>query len=98
MALTEDDVERVALLARLQLQPDELASMARELSQVLDHMKMLNDLDTTAVSPTFHVRPPENPWRADVASPSLPVAEALKNAPEPAAQQFRVPRIVEEGA
>lgn len=98
MALTRDEVARVALLARLRLEPGELDNMARDLSQVLEHMKTLNDLDTTAVLPTFHVRPPENPWRADIEAKGLSADDALKNAPEPVESQFRVPRIVEEGA
>ena len=95
MALTKDDVAQVALLTRLDLTDDEAARTARQLSSVLDYIAKLNELNTDDTEPMFHPMPLQNVFREDEPSPSLPVAEALKNAPERLGDSFRVPRVIE---
>jgi aspartyl-tRNA(Asn)/glutamyl-tRNA(Gln) amidotransferase subunit C len=96
MALTRQEVQHVALLARLALTPQELDRMTEELSQVLEHVAVLNQADTERVAPTYHINPPADPWRPDVLKPGLTQREALMNAPEARDGQVRVPRILEE--
>jgi aspartyl-tRNA(Asn)/glutamyl-tRNA(Gln) amidotransferase subunit C len=96
MPLTRDEVRHVALLARLQLTPDELDRMTHDLEQVLDHVAVLNQAPVADVPPTYSVNPPPEAWRADVPVSGLSQAEALANAPEARDGQFRVPRILEE--
>ncbi|MCL8207912.1 MAG: Asp-tRNA(Asn)/Glu-tRNA(Gln) amidotransferase subunit GatC [Actinomycetia bacterium] len=96
LALTRDDARHVALLARLGVSEPELEALARELSQVLEHVAVLDELDTEDVPPTFHVMPPKDPWRADVEQPGLAPDQVWMNAPDARDGQFRVPRIVGE--
>jgi aspartyl-tRNA(Asn)/glutamyl-tRNA(Gln) amidotransferase subunit C len=96
MALTQAEVEHVARLARLRLSPDELETMRRQLSQILDHFAMLSELDVSGVPPTAQVTGLTNVARADEVRPSLPRAEALANAPDQAEGMFRVRAIFEE--
>ena len=95
MRLTLEQVEHIALLARLELSDEEKEREAGELSQILNHFEQLRALDTTDVPPTEHVFPVVNVLRADSPRPSLPREAALANAPESAGGMFQVPRVVE---
>ena len=96
MKVTKQDVEKVALLARLHVTEDEKEMFAKQLSQVLTHVEQLNGYETAGVEPTTTVMGQVNVFRDDVARPSLPVEKALANAPEPEGDGFGVPRIIEE--
>ena len=90
--LSRDQVLHVAKLARLELTEEEIERFASELSKVLDHIEMINQLgDLADVPPTSHVITVENALRADEPWPSLPVEVALASAPDPVAGGFRVP-------
>lgn len=94
--LSRAEVEHVAHLARLQLSPDEVEAFTRQLDKILEHMQVLNELDTTDVPPTYHVLPGlTNVFREDVPGPSLPREEVLANAPASADGAFLVPRVIE---
>lgn len=95
MSLTPEEVDHIALLARLDLSVAERERAGRELSQILDHFQQLNELDTTDVEPTSHVFPVVNVLREDLTRPSLPRTDVLLNAPEQADGMFQVPRVVE---
>ncbi len=95
MSLTPEEVDHIALLARLDLSAAERERAGRELSQILDHFQQLNELDTTDVEPTSHVFPVVNVLREDLTRPSLPRNDVLLNAPEQADGMFQVPRVVE---
>ena len=90
--LSRDQVLHVARLARLELTEEEIERFASELSKVLDHIEMINQLgDLADVPPTTGVIDVENVMRADEPWPSLPVEVALESAPDPAGGGFRVP-------
>ncbi len=95
MRLSSEEIDHIALLARLELSPVERERAATELSQILDHFEQLKQLDTENVAPTSHVFPVTNVLRRDEVRPSLPLDAVLQNAPESAAGQFQVPRVVE---
>jgi aspartyl-tRNA(Asn)/glutamyl-tRNA(Gln) amidotransferase subunit C len=90
--LSRDQVLHVAKLARLELSEEEIERFASELSKVLDHIEMINQLgDLADVPPTSHVINVENALRADEPRPSIPVEVALESAPDAALGGFRVP-------
>ncbi len=93
----EIDVEHVAKLARLALTEDERAALATQLGQILEHAARVGEVAAADVPPTASPIPRVNVLRDDVAEPSLPVEEALRNAPERDGDRFRVPRIAETG-
>ena len=95
MAVSLDDVRKVAHLAKLELSEEEEARIAEDLGQMLDYMAALNELDTDNVLPTAHVLPISNVFREDTVMPSLPQAEALANAPSSGHGHFRVPKVIE---
>lgn len=88
------DVEHVALLARLELTGQEKEVYAKQLSDILEHARRLQDLDTTDIQPTAHVLPLQNVFRADDTGDHLPVEKVLANAPEKQEHFFKVPKIV----
>lgn len=96
MSLTLEDVEHVARLARLRLSPAELEKMRDQLSNILDHFQMLQQIDVSAVPPTAQVTDLINVMRADEVRPSLTREQALANAPEQQDGMFRVRAIFEE--
>jgi aspartyl-tRNA(Asn)/glutamyl-tRNA(Gln) amidotransferase subunit C len=89
--LDRSEVLHVARLARLQLSDQEVESMSRELSNVLDHIEKIGELDLEGVEPTSHVIDLENVLRTDEPRPSLPRERALGSAPDATEQGFRVP-------
>jgi aspartyl-tRNA(Asn)/glutamyl-tRNA(Gln) amidotransferase subunit C len=94
-ALSQQDVKRIADLARLELTPEELALFTQQLSDILVYVEQIQALDTSGVPPTSHVlnRPLD---REDRPAPTLPRAVALANAPDaaPEAGLFKVPRVM----
>lgn len=97
MALTLDEVRRVAALARLRLSAEEERLFAGQLSAILDHVKELEALDLTGVPPMTHALAEGEAvtLRPDQPSPGLTTAEALANAPAREGTCFKVPRIIE---
>jgi aspartyl-tRNA(Asn)/glutamyl-tRNA(Gln) amidotransferase subunit C len=82
MALTPDEVRWVAHLARLDLSDAELATMTRQLAAIVGYVDQLQQIDTEGVEPLAHALPISNVFRDDEPAPSLPVDEALANAPD----------------
>jgi aspartyl-tRNA(Asn)/glutamyl-tRNA(Gln) amidotransferase subunit C len=81
MSLTIAEVEHVANLARLGLTEDETELMRDQLSSILEHIAVLQEIDTDRISPTAQVNALTNVLRDDEVRPSLTQAEALANAP-----------------
>ncbi len=95
MAVTIDDVRRVAALARLELSEGEQQRLTTELSRILDYMEKLNELDTDGVEPTAHVTPDTSVFRADKSERFTAIPELLSQAPDLRDGYFRVPRIID---
>jgi len=96
MAITREDVEHVAYLARLGLDEAEKARLQQQLSDILQTMQVLAQLDTDHIPPTAQVIPLTDVMRDDVVRPSWPVEELLKNAPAREGDYFLVPAVFDE--
>lgn len=108
MKVTEKDVAYVADLANLELTDQERQRMLKDLNSILDYIDRLNELDTSAVPPMAQisakfgqadVKPGDGiapAWREDIPRPSLPHADAMKNAPETDGDFFKVPKVIEK--
>ncbi len=93
-ALTRTEVEQIALLARLHLEPDEVERMQGELAAILDHFGALAAVDTSDVPAMTHAVPMDLRLRPDEVAPSLPADEALRGAPARTDDLFVVPSII----
>ena len=94
-ALTLEQVRHVAKLARLQLSGSEEQKTLGQLQQILDAVATLEELDTSAVPPTYQVNLTAGLSRADEIEAPLPVEKALANAPQRVGSHFAVPKILE---
>ncbi len=95
MALTIDEVAKVAVLARLRLSDDELALFTGQLNSIVDMMAELQEPDTRGVEPLAHGVEVRNVFRDDVLGPALPREQALANAPKRNDEGFLVPAVLE---
>ena len=95
MTLTLKEVDQIALLARLELTEEERKRYQKQLSNILDHIAQLQKLDTSSVDSTSAGKPNKARLRADEPRQGLCVRQALENAPDTQADQFRVPPVME---
>jgi aspartyl-tRNA(Asn)/glutamyl-tRNA(Gln) amidotransferase subunit C len=94
MALTADDVMNVANLARLSLEPNEIAELTDKLGQIISLVEQLEEVDTENVEPMVHAFDLHNVLAPDVCGQSLSRTEALQNAPASDSECFRVPAVL----
>ena len=96
MALSRDDVQNIASLARLELNEDEITIYQEQLSAILAYVERLEQLDLEAVPPTSTVLSLKNVLREDAAEASLPVEDVLFNAPQRTGNQFKIQAVLDE--
>ena len=94
MKITEEEVQRVARLARLDLSSGEVSRMTGQLDAILSYVAKLDELDTTGVPATTHTQDVVNAFRDDIVQPSLNRERALANGPEQNGESFVVPRVI----
>ena len=95
MTLTLQEVEHIALLARLELTQEEKERYQQQLSDILDHVAQLQALDTSQIQAASVVQPPMARLREDEALQGLTTEQALQNAPAADKDQFRVPPVLD---
>jgi len=95
LSLSIDQVRWIAHLARLELKPEELESSASQLSAILNHINELQKVNTDSVEPMAHALDLFNVFRPDELKPSLPVDEALENAPDRKGNFYGVPAVLD---
>lgn len=95
MAISKEEVQHIASLARLRFSEDEEEQLAGEMSRILDHVETLNELDTTGVPPMSHVLDVHNVFRDDEVEERIDREDALQNAPDADGEYFRVPKVIE---
>ncbi len=96
MKLSLDEVDHVAMLARLGLAPDERERMRDQLSSILDHISLLDEIDTESIPPTAQVITLQNVMRQDEVRQSLSVDDVMRNAPNSEDQMFKVNAVLDE--
>ncbi len=94
--INEEEVRYIADLASLKLSKKEVEMFSKQLSDIVDYVEKLDELDTKDIVPTAYTIPVKNVFREDKVKGSLSLEKVLKNAPEKQADQFRVPKIIEE--
>ena len=95
MALTLQEVEHIAELARLQLSDEEKNRFSQQLSSILDYAARLQSIDTSGIPPTSSVLPSRTVLRPDQPRPGLRRDELLRNTPWVEKGKFRVPPVLE---
>jgi aspartyl-tRNA(Asn)/glutamyl-tRNA(Gln) amidotransferase subunit C len=95
MAAPDLDVRYVAQLARLNLSDDEVSTFQAQLGKVIEFVQQLSKVDVESIEPTAHANPIFNVFREDIERPSLPLRDALSNAPRKANDLIVVTKVVE---
>jgi aspartyl-tRNA(Asn)/glutamyl-tRNA(Gln) amidotransferase subunit C len=95
VALTDEEVRHIAALARVAVSPEEVERLRAELSGILEHFQVLNDIDTSDVPPTAQTLDLHSIQRPDEVRPSLPRADALRNAPRTEDGYIRVRAVLD---
>ncbi|KQQ00663.1 MULTISPECIES: Asp-tRNA(Asn)/Glu-tRNA(Gln) amidotransferase subunit GatC [unclassified Rathayibacter] len=94
--ITADTVAHLAQLARIDLTPEEIQTMTRELGQIVDSVRAVQAVATPDVPATSHPIPLENVFRPDVVGETLTLEQALSGAPEHDGSRFQVSAILGE--
>lgn len=92
--LDREEVRKVALLARLEITPEEEEQFTQQLSSILEYFEQLSELDTTEVPPTTRAIDVNNVTRPDRLQPFANRPGLLEQAPEQEDEFFRVPQIL----
>ncbi|MFS0860395.1 MULTISPECIES: Asp-tRNA(Asn)/Glu-tRNA(Gln) amidotransferase subunit GatC [Paenibacillus] len=95
MSISNNDVQHVAKLARLNLTAEEEQTLTGQLNAILKYAEKLNELDTENIEPTTHVLHVSNVMREDETKESLSIGQVMRNAPEEEDGQFKVPAVME---
>jgi aspartyl-tRNA(Asn)/glutamyl-tRNA(Gln) amidotransferase subunit C len=96
MTIDKETVEKVAHLARLELNETEKQEMIKDMSKILDFMAKLNELDTSGVEPLVYMTSDANVLRDDVVKQQITHQEALENAPKHDENYFLVAKVIEK--
>jgi aspartyl-tRNA(Asn)/glutamyl-tRNA(Gln) amidotransferase subunit C len=89
--ITQEEVLHVARLARLDLSDDDVAKFQEQLSDILEAVSKVSELDLSDVPPTAHPLEIANAWAEDVARDCLPLDDVFANAPDRDGDYFRTP-------
>jgi len=92
--LSKKEVEHIAWLAHIELSDKEKILFTEQFNEILDYFKKIDNVDTEGVEPTYHVLDLKNVSRTDETTPSLPIEEALRNAPKKEKKFIKAPRII----
>lgn len=90
--ITDETIEYVGILAKLELDSEEKEQAKKDMGRMLDYIDKLNELDTSGVEPMSHVFPVQNVFREDVVTNGNGSEETLKNAPQEKNTMFMVPK------
>src|SRR5215510_15551362 len=98
MPITKADIEKVAQLAHLELDEEEVKIFSTQIADIVTYVEQLNELDTRDIQPALGGLTPKgersDSSRNDELKPSLGQKVALEEAPDPAAEHFRVPKVL----
>ena len=91
---SEEEVEHLAWLARIEISNEEKKLFTHQLSIILDYFYVIDTVDTKDITPTLHILDITNVFREDIVKDSIPNDEALTNATIKEKGYFKAPKIV----
>ena len=96
MALTREEVLKIAKLSKLEFKEEEIEKFQIELNDILKYIDILDEVDTQNIEPLMYVNHDVNNFREEENLESLSLEKALLNAPESAENAVVVPKVVGE--
>ncbi|HEX2786698.1 MAG TPA: Asp-tRNA(Asn)/Glu-tRNA(Gln) amidotransferase subunit GatC [Ignavibacteria bacterium] len=96
MSVTIQDVEKIAVLAKLKFSDEEKAKLQKDLNRILEYMDEMNEVNLDDVEPLENINEIINVMREDKDEKWLSQEEALKNAPAKTGNYFKVPKVLDK--
>ncbi|MEY4521365.1 MAG: hypothetical protein RIT10_550 [Bacteroidota bacterium] len=96
MKITEETVDHIAHLARLEFIGDKKQAIQQDMEMILTFMEKLNEVNTDAVEPLIFMNTEVNKLREDVAVETISQEEGLRNAPKKDSDYFRIPKVLDK--
>ena len=94
--VTRDEVIRIAKLAKLHLDEEQIINYTKNINEILTYMEQLNEVNIKDIEPLSHVLDQSNIVREDIVTESLDTTEILKSAPQSSEKHFVVPKVIEK--
>ena len=94
--VTRDEVIRIAKLAKLHLDEEQIINYTKNINEILTYMEQLNEVNIKDIEPLSHVLEQSNIVREDIVTESLDTKEILKSAPQSSENHFVVPKVIEK--
>lgn len=94
MKITDDIIEHIAHLARLEFEGEDKDKIKIDLENIITFMEKLQEVDTENVEPLVFMTNEKNRLREDIAEVTITHEEALKNAPKKDSDYFRIPKVL----
>jgi aspartyl-tRNA(Asn)/glutamyl-tRNA(Gln) amidotransferase subunit C len=95
MSIDRPIIEKTAKLANLELSDTEKDEFTHQISDILDYVEKINQLDTSKVTATDHIADLKNVFREDKVQQSIDLSEITKMSPQFEDNHFVVPKIIE---
>jgi aspartyl-tRNA(Asn)/glutamyl-tRNA(Gln) amidotransferase subunit C len=95
MKIDRELLDKIAHLSRLEFDEKDAEKMMRDMTNIVNWVEKLNEVDTTGIEPLTTMSHEINSLREDGVKPHLPYNEVLKNAPKKDSEYFRVPKVIE---
>lgn len=96
MKVNPETLEKIAHLARLEVQESEKQGLLEDMNKILTFMDKLNEVDTEGVEPLVYLNDEVNILREDKIEHEIDTAAALKNAPKSDGKYFRVAKVIKK--
>jgi len=94
MKITDEMVDHIAYLARLEFTGNDKDMIREDMNKILSFMEVLQEVDTENVEPLIFMNTETNRLREDIAQETLSQYEVLKNAPKKDSDYFRIPKVL----
>lgn len=95
MKITRELLDKIAHLARLEFDEKDAGKMMKDMTEIVDWVEKLKEVDTEGVEPLTTMSHEVNALRDDEVKAHLDRESALKNAPKKDSEYFRVPKVLE---
>ena len=96
MKISEEIVDHIAHLARLEFEGDKKQAILKDMENIISFMDKLSEVDTDNVEPLIFMNDEYNKLREDVSKVTVTQDEALKNAPKKDSDYFRIPKVLDK--
>ena len=96
MKITDELIQHIAHLSRLEFKGEELSAIKGDMEKIIRFMDKLSEVDTDAVEPLIFMNEKANVLREDVANQTLTKDDALANAPKKDSDYFRIPKVLDK--